>query len=567
MDTSSDLRALFEAFVGAREVNDTLAAFEQLTSAVGSTRYTDIRNELVSVCNYKQKQLFVTLDARFEENARFRTPLKGGDDAGDSEGGEEVKRQTIVIAGAGPCGLRAAIAAVLIGFHVVVLEGRNAFSRHNVLKTWKHTIDDLCLLGFRYFHPKFDVHGTHAVATSDLQMCLLKTGLLIGVDFRYNRWVAGIHESGKKLWTTRSKPSFTEPTTAMEKSGLPSPADGDGEDALAIKPGASIVNSERKNKVDFYEHAHSADGIIRSSIPTDEEGVEVWDFDALIDATGEKTVLSRNLGFDRKIQKYGPAIGMVINLALDPSIPAKQHPPEKVTGIGNLADTTITELANQGIHAENAEYLRGRTHFIALTMLKDAVFKLGILKAEKPTIRESLVRENLDMEALKNTARRIAKCFDLGHCEFAPNNAIQIFDFSARSQLVGTHFLAPFPFFACGDSLASPFWPQGLGVNRGFHSALDAVWGVYLASKRGSRLDYAIGPRTRELTVDDTYVNEERAQAWKLMDFVYFGSHLLSEARTWTIDPLSRYNIRYLTRVQLESTLNDRAKEYVVSQK
>ena len=29
-----------------------------------------------------------------------------------------------------------------------------------------------------------------------------------------------------------------------------------------------------------------------------------------------------------------------------------------------------------------------------------------------------------------------------------------------------------------GDALLEPFWPQGLGSNRGFHSALDAVWAV-----------------------------------------------------------------------------------------
>ena len=34
------------------------------------------------------------------------------------------------------------------------------------------------------------------------------------------------------------------------------------------------------------------------------------------------------------------------------------------------------------------------------------------------------------------------------------------------------------PVFPVGDALLEPFWPQGLGSNRGFHSALDAVWAV-----------------------------------------------------------------------------------------
>ena len=31
------------------------------------------------------------------------------------------------------------------------------------------------------------------------------------------------------------------------------------------------------------------------------------------------------------------------------------------------------------------------------------------------------------------------------------------------------------PVFPIGDSLLEPFWPQGLGSNRGFHSGLDAA--------------------------------------------------------------------------------------------
>ena len=27
-----------------------------------------------------------------------------------------------------------------------------------------------------------------------------------------------------------------------------------------------------------------------------------------------------------------------------------------------------------------------------------------------------------------------------------------------------------------GDALQEPFWPEGLGVNRGCHNALDAAW-------------------------------------------------------------------------------------------
>jgi len=36
-----------------------------------------------------------------------------------------------------------------------------------------------------------------------------------------------------------------------------------------------------------------------------------------------------------------------------------------------------------------------------------------------------------------------------------------------------------------GDALIEPFWPEGLGVNRGFMSALDAAWGARLHAAPG----------------------------------------------------------------------------------
>ena len=41
------------------------------------------------------------------------------------------------------------------------------------------------------------------------------------------------------------------------------------------------------------------------------------------------------------------------------------------------------------------------------------------------------------------------------------------------------------PVFPAGDSMVEPFWPQGLGSNRGFHTALDAAWAVRLLRAEG----------------------------------------------------------------------------------
>lgn len=61
----------------------------------------------------------------------------------------------MLIIGAGPCGLRAAIEAQLLGAKVVVVEKRDRISRNNVLHLWPFVIQDLRSLGAKKFFGKF----------------------------------------------------------------------------------------------------------------------------------------------------------------------------------------------------------------------------------------------------------------------------------------------------------------------------------------------------------------------------------------------------------------------------
>ena len=74
----------------------------------------------------------------------------------------------VVISGAGPVGLRAAVEAALMGMRVHVIEKRDVFSRVNILMLWQGTADDLVAYGAKVFYPKFTNRhmGTRGVCCS-----------------------------------------------------------------------------------------------------------------------------------------------------------------------------------------------------------------------------------------------------------------------------------------------------------------------------------------------------------------------------------------------------------------
>ena len=65
------------------------------------------------------------------------------------------KRLSVLVVGAGPVGLRAAIESAMLGARVDVVEKRTSFSRNNVLHLWPFLIADLISLGAKKFYGKF----------------------------------------------------------------------------------------------------------------------------------------------------------------------------------------------------------------------------------------------------------------------------------------------------------------------------------------------------------------------------------------------------------------------------
>ena len=80
------------------------------------------------------------------------------------------------------------------------------------------------------------------------------------------------------------------------------------------------------------------------------------------------------------------------------------------------------------------------------------------------------------------------------------------------------------PVFPVGDALMEPFWPQGLGSNRGFHSALDAAWAIHLLRTEG--LEAAL--LDRSFTFDVLQGS--------------FGQSTVRGGAGWSADAMSRYS-------------------------
>lgn len=127
--------------------------------------------------SFKQKQLWELLDKRRQQKVyQNQTVCRG---------------MNVLIVGAGPCGLRAAIECALLGAQVVVVDSRDKFTRNNVLHLWKFVIEDLRGLGAKIFMPKFCTGSIeHIVSLTDFKI-LISVPLLghpqTSVHFTQNR--------------------------------------------------------------------------------------------------------------------------------------------------------------------------------------------------------------------------------------------------------------------------------------------------------------------------------------------------------------------------------------------
>mmetsp|Transcript_3989 Transcript_3989/g.9085 ORF Transcript_3989/g.9085 Transcript_3989/m.9085 type:complete len:249 (+) Transcript_3989:56-802(+) len=167
-----DLRQIYESFYDADEINTTMEAFEGLCEAAGAghsddmlERFGRLEQSLCPSLPFKHQKIFSLLRARIDRLASTC---------------DTNRTQEVLVSGAGPVGLRAAVECALIGMNVTVIEMRNSFSRANILTLWTKTHADLIGLGAKYYYPSMQMVGNPRLflGTRQIQLVLLKTALL-----------------------------------------------------------------------------------------------------------------------------------------------------------------------------------------------------------------------------------------------------------------------------------------------------------------------------------------------------------------------------------------------------
>uniref|UniRef100_A0A1Y1MIL6 F-actin monooxygenase n=1 Tax=Photinus pyralis TaxID=7054 RepID=A0A1Y1MIL6_PHOPY len=373
--------------------------------------YPKLKDNLTS---WKAKALWKKFDARASHKCYAR--------------GKICPNTRVLIIGAGPCGLRTAIEAQLLGAKVVVVEKRDRMSRNNVLHLWPFVIEDLRALGAKKFFGKFCAGAIDHISIRQLQCILLKVALLLGVE---------VH-------TEVSFEKLVEPNSS-EKIGW------------------------------------------RAEFKPVEHPVSQYEFDVIVGADGKRNTLQ---GFKRKEFRGKLAIAITANF-INKRTEAEARV-EEISGVAFIFNQKFFKELNAetGIDLENIVYYKDDTHYFVMTAKKLSLIEKGVILQDYPDTARLLSPENVDRDNLMEYAREAAEFstnYQMPDLEFAVNHYgqpdVAMFDFTSMyaaenaSKVIERHGYKLFMILV-GDSLLEPFWPTGSGCARGFLSSLDACWAI-----------------------------------------------------------------------------------------
>jgi len=156
-----------------------------------------------------------------------------------------------------------------------------------------------------------------------------------------------------------------------------------------------------------------------------------------------------------------------------------------------------------------------------------AAAKAAVREAPSTHARQSAQAKLAELEAVagrsQRTLQELERQTDEAEAKLTLRTDAEAKWLEALKKAEGAEKLCPI--FPVGDALVEPFWPQGLGSNRGFHSALDAAWAIHVMHAEGS--------------VEPALV--DRAFCYDVMLHGAFVSGSVLPGGNWTADCLTRY--------------------------
>ncbi|XP_045463620.1 F-actin-monooxygenase Mical isoform X5 [Harmonia axyridis] len=417
--TISQAQALeyFEQFINATTLKNILGYFRTMCELLHMkpTYYPLFYPKLKAMLNsWKAKAIWKKLDSRANHKCYGKGKI-----------GEKTR---VLVIGGGPCGLRTAIEAQLLGCKVVVVEKRDRLSRNNVLHLWPFVIEDLRALGAKKFFGKFCAGAIDHISIRQLQCILLKLALILGVE---------IH----------TEVSFE-----------------------------SLIEPNNDEKIGW-----------RAELKPSNHPVSQYEFDVIIGADGKRNTLT---GFKRKEFRGKLAIAITANF-INKRTEAEARV-EEISGVAFIFNQKFFKDLYQetGIDLENIVYYKDETHYFVMTAKKPSLIEKGVILQDLADTERLLAPDNVNREALLNYAKEAADFstnYQMSNMEFAVNHYgqpdVAMFDFTSMyaaenaSRVLerkGYQLLT----ILVGDSLLEPFWPTGSGCARGFLSSLDAAWAI-----------------------------------------------------------------------------------------
>ena len=151
---------LFNQFCEETDLQKILNIFKDLCEEISldPAQYEGFYREFkAAFSNWKTKELFKKFDERATQAPYCKQEACSG--------------RKVLVVGAGPVGLRAAIEAALLGAQVDLVEKRTAFNRNNLLHLWPFLITDLKVLGAKKYYGHFCSSSIDHIGKSVAVLC------------------------------------------------------------------------------------------------------------------------------------------------------------------------------------------------------------------------------------------------------------------------------------------------------------------------------------------------------------------------------------------------------------